>query len=72
VKVCIEEDEEKISLFIIDNDKTQIDARQTLTHGLSNIRERAASINAELIIKSEIDKGTKVIVTIPKLVMQKV
>jgi PAS domain S-box-containing protein len=72
VKVCIEEDEEKISLFIIDNDKTQMDARQTLTHGLSNIRERAASINAELIIKSEVDKGTKVIVTIPKLVTQKV
>ncbi|MES1221176.1 MAG: hypothetical protein ABUT20_37090, partial [Bacteroidota bacterium] len=55
-----------IRLCIIDDGKGFDPENQKHTHGLTSIREIAASINAELSIQSSIGKGTKICITAGK------
>ena len=60
VKIEIKPIGAKISLSIIDNGKGFDIEQEKHASGLTSMRERAASINGELTITSEIGKGTKV------------
>jgi PAS domain S-box-containing protein len=62
---------DKVCLSISDDGKGFEINKQKKTSGLTGMRKRAVSINGELIIKSEIGKGTEVCFTIaPQLVDQ--
>jgi PAS domain S-box-containing protein len=54
-----------LCLSIVDNGKGYYVDSNKIKHGLTHIKERALSINAELLIESEIGKGTKILVNIP-------
>ncbi|MCW3119206.1 MAG: domain S-box-containing protein [Chitinophagaceae bacterium] len=60
VKISIEDRGDRIFLTIRDDGQGFDVDRQKQTAGLTNMRERAASINGELIIESEPGKGTRV------------
>jgi two-component system sensor histidine kinase UhpB len=66
VEVRLSENEENIYLTITDNGKGFDSSVKRRTLGLLGLMERAASLNGELHIESEIDKGTHVHVCIPK------
>jgi PAS domain S-box-containing protein len=66
VKIRIEDVDDKIQLTIIDDGKGFDIDQQKQTSGLISMRERAASINGQLNIQSEIGVGTRVCVTIAK------
>lgn len=66
VNISIYEEKNKVNLCIADNGKGYKIEEKKIKHGLTSIRDRAASINAELFIESEIGKGTKINVRIPK------
>jgi PAS domain S-box-containing protein len=66
VKINIEPVDDKICLSIADDGKGFEIGQQTETSGLTNMRERAVSINGQLTITSEIGKGTKVCFKIPQ------
>lgn len=66
VDVTLSENEDTIFLEVADNGKGfDLTARKG-TLGLLGIKERAASINGELQIRSKPGEGTSIIVTIPK------
>jgi len=66
VMVNIEEVSDKIQLTIIDDGKG-FDLNQSAeTPGLINMHERAASINGQLTVNSEIGKGTTICCTVEK------
>lgn len=65
-KISIEDTGDKICLSIIDDGKGFEVVPQKQKHGLTNMRERAASINGQLTINSEMGKGTRISVTIGK------
>ena len=71
VKIIIEDLGDSVCLSIIDDGKGFIVEQKKIRSGLTNMRERAASLDAELIIQSEIVKGTKISTTINKQVLQK-
>ena len=66
VKISIEDIGDKICLAIIDDGKGFDIDQQKQTPGLISMRERAASINGQLTIQSEIGEGTRVCVAIAK------
>jgi PAS domain S-box-containing protein len=66
VKISIENVGNKIALCIIDDGKGFDISQINQKTGLTRLRERAASINGELIIESERGKGTRVCITIDK------
>ena len=66
VKITIDDVGDKIGLVIMDDGKGFDIDKQNRKSGLISMRERAASINGDFAIKSEIGKGTKVCVTITK------
>ncbi len=66
VQIRIEETEDRICLLIIDNGIGFDASKQMDKPGLKGIRERAASINGDLNIKSIKGKGTRVSVSIIK------
>lgn len=66
VKIRIEDVRDKIVLTITDDGKGFDINQQQETPGLTRIRERAASINGKLTIKSAPGAGTKICVKIPK------
>ncbi|MGK2864115.1 MAG: PAS domain S-box protein [Chitinophagaceae bacterium] len=66
VQIRIEEADDRICLLIIDNGKGFDASKQMDKPGLKGIRERAASINGDLNIKSAKGKGTRVSVSIIK------
>lgn len=66
VKISIADVDDKIQLTIVDDGKGFDMDQQKQTSGLISMRQRAASINGQLIIQSEIGKGTRVGVTIAK------
>ncbi len=70
VKIIIEDIGDSVCLSIIDDGKGFLVEQKKIKSGLKNMRERAASINAELIIQSEIVKGTKISTTINKHVLK--
>ena len=65
VKICITEKNNMVCLDIMDNGKGYSVEPKNIKHGLTHIKERASSINADLIIESEIGKGTKISVAVP-------
>ena len=71
VKIVIEDSGDNVCLSIIDDGKGFIVEQKKIKSGLTNMRERAASINAELVIQSEIVKGTRISTTINKHSQQK-
>lgn len=66
VKISIEDVDDKIKLTIIDDGKGFDMNQQKQSSGLISMRQRAASINGQLTIQSEIGRGTRVGVTIAK------
>ena len=66
VKISIEDVDDKIQLTIIDDGKGFDMDQQKQSSGLISMRQRAASINGQLTIQSEIGRGTRVGVTIAK------
>lgn len=66
VWIHIEEIEDKIYLTITDNGKGFIVDPKAETSGLASMRKRAASINGELKVESEVGRGTKVSVSLVK------
>jgi signal transduction histidine kinase len=66
VKISIEDIDNKIQLSIIDDGKGFDLNQQKETPGLINMRERATSINGQLIVNSEIGVGTKIYFIIEK------
>ena len=68
VHISIEEVDEKITLTITDDGKGFAIDQQKQAPGLTRMRERAASIHGQLTIESESGKGTKVFVTVEKVV----
>ena len=66
VKVSIEDIGDDICLCIIDDGKGFDAKQQQQKSGLTNIRERAVSINSQLTIESETGKGTRICVTVAK------
>ena len=66
VNISIEDQGEKICLTIVDDGKGFDIKKQKQSFGLTNIRERVASINGDLVIESRIGKGTKLFVSVPK------
>jgi signal transduction histidine kinase len=67
VIINIEESGDKICLSINDDGKGYQEDKKKLTAGLKDMRERAALINGELVIKSEAGKGTCVCFTITRV-----
>lgn len=65
VSICINEKNNMVCLDIMDNGKGYSVEPKNIKHGLTHIKERALSINADLIIESEIGKGTKISVAVP-------
>lgn len=65
VNIDICEVHDKLCLSVSDNGKGYNVEAKNIKHGLTHIKERASSINAELHIESEIGKGTKLLVRIP-------
>ena len=66
VTISIKDLGNRLQLSIKDDGKGFEVEKQWRKSGLTNIRERVASINGKLTIKSEIHNGTDVSVTIPK------
>ena len=66
VIVRVEDKDDKITLYIIDNGKGFLVNEQQTSFGIISMRERAASINGQLQIESELGKGTMVVVSIEK------
>ena len=66
VTVSIKEDIEKIYLYIIDNGQGFNVNEHKNTLGLIGLRERALSLDGELLIESQIGKGTTICSVIPK------
>lgn len=66
VKILIEDIGDSVCLSIIDDGKGFLVEQKKIKSGLTNMRERAASINAELIIQSGMVKGTRISTTINK------
>jgi len=66
VKISIEDKGDEICLTITDDGKGFDSTQQKQASGLVSMRERAASINGQLTIQSEIGKGTLVYVAIKK------
>ena len=66
VTVQLTEDKEKIYLRITDDGKGFDTKIKKNTLGLIGLRERAASINGELSIKSQAGNGTTVLAVVPK------
>ena len=64
IMISIEEIDAAIQLTITDDGKGFDMDQQKKTSGLNNMKGRAASINADLILQSEIGKGTRVCVTV--------
>ena len=71
VKIIIEDLGDDVCLSIIDDGKGFLVEQKKIKSGLTNMRERAASINAELTIQSEIVKGTRISTKINKHSIQK-
>jgi len=67
VMINISDVGDKISLIIKDDGKGFEILQHSKTSGLTNMRERATSINGQLTIQSEIGKGTEVCFAIRKL-----
>ncbi len=65
VHIRINEEGNNLSLCITDNGKGYTVDPKNIKHGLTHIKERAYSINADLYIESAIGKGTKICVSIP-------
>jgi PAS domain S-box-containing protein len=66
VRISVEEAENLIRLTVMDDGKGFDTNQQKRQRGLVRMRERAASINAELTIHSAPGKGTAVTVIVPK------
>lgn len=67
VKISIKEETGYIGLEIVDDGKGFDTEKKKHDPGLVRMRERAASVNAALIIDSAIGKGTSIAVRIPKV-----
>ena len=66
VKISIKDMGNTIRLNVTDDGKGFEVKKQLKISGITNMRERVASINGKLIIQSKIGEGTNVSVTIPK------
>ncbi|HJY22025.1 MAG TPA: ATP-binding protein, partial [Hanamia sp.] len=66
VKISIKDMGNTIRLSVTDDGKGFEVKKQLKISGITNMRERVASINGKLIIQSKIGEGTNVSVTIPK------
>ncbi len=66
VTITIEESEHKVSLTIFDNGKGFDPKKQRQKSGLSNIRDRVASINGQFNISSKPGEGTVIDVVVDK------
>ena len=66
VHILIEETGNKIQLTITDDGQGFDINQEKETAGLTNMHERAASINAQLTIESEIGKGTRICFAVDK------
>jgi signal transduction histidine kinase len=64
VKISIEEIDDKINLFIVDDGKGFTIEEQTKTLGLTRIKERVASINGQLTVQTDPGKRRKICVAI--------
>ena len=66
VSIRIEESGNQIKLTITDDGNGFDVLRQKQAHGLTSMRERAASINGHLLLESKIGEGTRIVVTVQK------
>jgi signal transduction histidine kinase len=66
VRIAIEDSGSQIQMTIVDDGQGFAVDQQKRRPGLIRMRERAASINGQLMIHSDIGKGTSVRVTIAK------
>lgn len=67
VTVSIEHTGKKLSLSISDDGKGFDMSNQTITSGINKMQQRAASLNSELIVKSEKGKGTSLYIELEKV-----
>jgi len=65
-RITIKAIDDQLQLCIIDNGKGFNVNEKRQASGLNNMKERAASINGQLLIKTAIGKGTKICVTVPR------
>ena len=68
VWVKLDSSEDRISLHITDNGKGFHPDQGDASSGINNMRKRADSVNGQLVIHSEIGKGTRVAIDIQKTV----
>ncbi|MGV3741859.1 MAG: PAS domain-containing sensor histidine kinase [Burkholderiaceae bacterium] len=68
VDVVLDDSEDCIMLTVRDNGigMSAAQAAQTVTHGLRGMRERASYLGGDVQIVSELGKGTRIIITLPK------
>lgn len=66
VKISIKDEQNILRLTITDDGRGFEAEKQLQTSGLTNIRERAESINGKLTIQSVLHEGTSISVTIPR------
>src|SRR5258708_5011053 len=66
VMILIEEAGDQIQLTVHEDGKGFEIDKQTRKSGLTRMRERAASINGQLTIQSDLGKGTRVLVSVAK------
>jgi signal transduction histidine kinase/DNA-binding response OmpR family regulator len=69
VTVELLEEKNKLRLSVVDDGKGFDIGQETTGMGLGNIRDRAKSINADAAIKSEVDQGTCIQVTLTHPIM---
>ncbi|MBS1606999.1 MAG: PAS domain S-box protein [Bacteroidetes bacterium] len=69
VRVVVEENGDVLQMVITDDGKGFDVEQHKSKSGLVRMRERAASINGELSIHSEIDKGTRICVSVGKNIL---
>jgi signal transduction histidine kinase len=68
VDVVLDDSDDCIMLTVRDNGlgMSPAQAQQTATHGLRGMRERAGYLGGDVQIVSEVGKGTRIIITLPK------
>jgi len=62
----VEEMNDSITLTVTDDGRGFSIDEHSQAHGLNRMRDRASSINGQLIINSEVGKGTSVCLTVPR------
>jgi len=72
VRISLGQDDCSIWLSIVDDGKWMMAEDERWRNGMTEIRERAASIDGEITISREQERGMRVFVTVPQTIRQRV